>query len=623
MAKIFCTFVFSIFFVVLACACSTHLSVRPASNSNGFEQGHVYYLPRTELTVELERELRNCEVSTSNASLFRLWLQHEHDLMDKGAALKEEASTLLRQRIHESDLSAEFDAEKILADLGEREDGKLQVNVDLKIQFRATLTPHSLPDMTQRYVIDYMTTKSGLKSTNYTVENYPNGTLKSINMSIDDRTSAVAQSTIRGVLTLAGGAAGFPIDLDMPGEDESVPFTNFEKSARSGLRQLCKPEVLGLLRQRQALDRELGTLPAEIAEMQEEVGQLTSALEEERTALEKARSEGKADEEINQYESSVAAAAKDKSHAETALKKKKAEAKPKTARRDRLRDELTVTTTALFMHEVELINQIYLGGADRAAAKWFDMERVEEYCDNNASGGLSMACGAPPSSEDSNSDKRLPKALFAYAAVYLAPSNADYQQPTNACEGEGLNGTADDSCQGVIYRQPATGLMLVCSREECLDGNGKIQALSENLIASEPITIPQLGVSAALPLTNRAFQNNNLQASFTENGALTKVTYSSNARAEAAAGAFEGSANDIAAFLNARREAEEAKRDAATDDLVSEKERVAAQLALEQEIKKLQDFRAGVPVEETPAPDFDEGSEVPTNNGGGNSGDDD
>ncbi len=523
----------TVLLVLMLAGCNTHLRVKYASNSGNAERGHIYYLPRTEVAIELERELRNCEVSESQ--------------------------------------------------------------IDLEITLRATLTARILPDRNHAYVIDYMTTKKGMKSTNYTVENYPNGTLKSINASIDDRTGVVLQNTIRGMLQLAGGFTS---------------LTGTEAAAQTQPQELCKSEINILLEERKALDKNLNAWPTERQRLEETVAQRTKTLETKRAELDEAKAGGKTGGALDEYEKAVETAAANKSQAEAALNKAKAEAASKKTRRDRLRARLTVTTKVHFIPEEDSNKPI--PGSESARDQWFDSTGLQSYCSNER--GLVR--------NDCDEENTL-NALRAYAAVYVPSGHSDGNGSKIQCQTEPEGGDGGgDLCKGVIYRQPATGLLLACSRKECLRSDGKLQVLSENLIASQDVVIPQLGVPAFLPLSNSAFQNNNLQATFAENGVLTKVTYSSNARAEAAAGAFEGSASDVASFLDARREAEKEKRGKAAAELLAEKERVAAQLALEQEIKKLEDFRAGIPVEEEPEPMPDDSSDGGAGSDSGNSVDD-
>jgi len=597
--------------VVMLAGCKTHLSVKKTLPSGDTATGYVYYLPRTEVSIELERELRSCEVLLSEMDLAVYWLR-EQAKSNPEEQLSITKVQRLRRKFSDSFDEYNLDFDRVFNEMRDRNRSKNNqdsdpstIDVDLEIALRATLTPQSFPDTSQSYVIDYMNTKNGMKSTNFTVENYPNGTLKSINMSIDDQAGAILQSTVRGVLALASGFVGLPIPVEAEADAETVAsYGDFRQRVRP---ELCKSEIRSLLEQREVLDKELSAWPAKRQGLEKVVAQRIKTLESKRAELEQAKADGKTSDALAEYEVAIKAAVAKKSEAEAELKKAKDEVAPKNARRDQLRTRLTVTTRMHLIPEEASNKQIT--GFERARSQWFEDGALQRYCEGNSG----LECGG----------NNIPKALYAYAAIYtpLGRNETNGHQIQCPSKFEGDDKMGRNFCKGVIYRQPATGLLLACTWDECLGPNGKIQVVSDNLIASQTIVIPQLGVPAILPLSNRAFQNNNLQATFAENGMLTKVTYSSNARAEAAAGAFGGSASDVASFLDARREAKKEKRGEAAAELVSEKERVAAQLALEQEIKKLEDFRAGVPVEEDPEPGPGDSSDGGAASDSGTSGD--
>ena len=136
-------------------------------------------------------------------------------------------------------------------------------------------------------------------------------------------------------------------------------------------------------------------------------------------------------------------------------------------------------------------------------------------------------------------------------------------------------------------------LLFVCKETSCLDDAGKLQARQKDILLSSAFDVPQLGVLAALPLKNTAFQNNTLTASFAETGALTKLSYVTNASAAAAADTFTKSADIYLQYKDAKRTAEKSKLDQAKAEVDANTALLKSQLEEEKAKADLANFLKG------------------------------
>lgn len=645
-------------------------------------QGQVYYLPRTEHLVTLERELTQCEIKPKLDDLVREWFPAEKENLEslieklnesaengqhvacdkKEEAKHPESPQQTRQRLENApmtkrfgdalpfieDLTANYrpDCKKVnrkmladaytkteqeliynflsdpvflsgadtglkcrierpssllsinpldalnkVSDCAQEPDGEKFGDVNLTVLMRATLSAHMLPDTSQAYSIDYQGMSQSSKDTEYKVSKYPNGTLKSVNSIIDDKTDEVISSTVRGVLQLAAVSSGFPVTFPpRPSPDVKIsipkpihkPLSFAEwLDAHPGFAEpsnLCNNTTMQRLRQRAALMDQLETLAKQIGQKEAAANKaLATAAEETDKAAElqiqhDALPKGDEKDQIAKDIATHKEAATNGTKSATAANKEKAalekEQAETNAKLNSVRKTLTLTTTQLLYEKRNPdADQVQIIGHLEAARAWFVPEILKKYCDFEKTNQNSDIC----TEVDLGSEKVLvPNRLMAWAARYLAPHKPSFPQnvPT----------------EGLVYREPVQGLLLVCQESECLETDpkerlGDIVASPDQTVLITPADFPQLGVLASLPLTNRAFQNNSITATFSPTGSLETLEYKSNARAAAAAKAFEGSAGDILTFA-------EAKKGAKKNDLVTKKAEVDAETALLEAEKK-------------------------------------
>ncbi|NVZ51427.1 hypothetical protein HX792_13870 [Pseudomonas sp. B6002] len=112
--------------------------------------------------------------------------------------------------------------------------------------------------------------------------------------------------------------------------------------------------------------------------------------------------------------------------------------------------------------------------------------------------------------------------------------------------------------QGVIYRSPVAGRMLICETaadEECdlIASTGNITGAS-GVIVSAPVAVPQLGALRVLPYRNGAFQNNVLKVAFRENGSIAMLNYDEKAaRGLALSETVSSGLGEVTSYRDARQ----------------------------------------------------------------------
>jgi len=594
-------------------ACTTQMVATPISDFKTQAAGQVYYLPKTEFQITIARELKACATGfASDSDAAPRWLHDQLKLIDPllAARKNKEAAMLLAVALNDpvlGQVDARETVKALLANtwlsqiLDAQDNAKLPkplqsvpatqdqigtvVNAlaqasavlptTFDVEVSAQAVPLALADTQQFYAIDFNDMQNGLKGTDYAVESYPNGTLKSINVTIDDQTGAVVQGVLSGAAKLAAGLGGFPFPNTQSGDEKRkiVPFKEW-KQAVSESRPICNADVRLKLLQRGALATKVEADAEAALVMQKKVAKLGEAEVEAQAARDKLAAQVKdlPDDDASkpklQATLKLAEATLKKASSALALgretQREENEATAKTAARlSALRKVLTVTTMTTVSPQPAAQNYS-LSGADEAKLAWLD-KRVKASCSPLDDDD----CYVIPTVVD--------KGLAASAALY----------PVTAGGGPARQ---SDKEQGVWYRQPLRSYLYVCAKGDCLTA-GSMTAPPSRVVLASPVDVPQFGPMAFLLLRNKAFQNNTIAASFAENGALTKLTYKSNAAAAKAAEVFESSADTIMKFKEAKQNQGATKATAEAAELDARKKLVEAQLALEKAQSDLNKFR--------------------------------
>lgn len=607
--------------VVLGC---TNLSATKVNDSDKGVEGQVYNLSRVEFSIGLDRELKSCQLRYKTEFLTaQEWLREQADLIASRSQLNDSQSDynkiisdpiLKRPEVRSyfdtifnnpswatnftPNSSAVDQMKEAFVNVAVLQDDDIELL--LEVEMRAIVTPLVLSDPSQIYVIKYGDMKESFKSTDYAVETYPNGTLKSINVVLADQTAAVVQSTLQGAARIASAVNGIPvvggfIVQSMP----NTPVSSFEDWFEKQVNKLddlspcsatTKLQILQkniLLKANSSFAQQILNLEKDISNQEKTVTKLTTDLSKETKKLADMADNDPArtaqDQAVKTAEKAVTAAKKILADHNSSKKSLEDSSSKLTTNLANVRKQLTLSAVTHFSPEaavwgkidknkedleikIPAIISIMISGAEEALDLWLDKDKVKTYCSKGAS------C-------DNERPKSALKSLSAQAAIY--PSLAS------------LSKVPPPTIKSVVYRNPLRTMLFVCKEQLCIDENGKPSAEHKNILLASVVDVPQLGVLASLPLKNSAFQNNTLTATFAESGTLTKLTYVTNATAQAAAETFTKSADVFLQYKAAKLNEEKTKLEQTKLETDAKTELLKSQLAEEQAradlIKFLQD----------------------------------
>lgn len=173
-----------------------------------------------------------------------------------------------------------------------------------------------------------------------------------------------------------------------------------------------------------------------------------------------------------------------------------------------------------------------------------------------------------------------PKAFEAAIALAVAFNASPLAQAAEAVPG--YPAKLHPTPSGLFYRNPQPGRLLGCRTADiaaCAGGTARAVLRSDLLMA------PQLGALRSLPLSNGAFQNNEMKAGFGEDGRLASFSYGDKAaRGEALSAALADAAGQGLAFktgLDAKQASDAAKAKSADLDTLNDQiARIEAQKKL-------------------------------------------
>ena len=468
--------------------------------------GQIYYLPRVEFGIEVERELVACEAVPEG-----------------------------------SHVSAD----------------------SLKVEKRVKVVPYLLPDLSAVYRIDYQGMRGKFKASEYTLETYPNGTLKSLNTELDDQTGDAVRGYLNGALRLAAAIPGPALGLGAP----SKVMTKKSKGHEPPADELCNLETLSRLREREALRVALASQEPLLRNAEQLLQDAEAGLAVAQQALANARIENRSGAYLAKRKHDVEDLRVARDAALSARNTAKSAIGATGERLAKVRMALTATGAHHFRPSPSdknaPVQESIDAGLDDAISSWIAPQRCQ-MCERDANNNASVGC-AP---------LRLSVAVYQSPGVTRKASNL-------ATKG------------GLVYRQPLEGLLMICAEKDCLSADGAIQVESRQTLLTSKVSVPQLGFLATLPFVNKPFQNNSLQAAFAENGALTKVSYVSNARAAKQANVFAESADSLLKFAEAKRAQPQESLNAELAKAQARTQLAEATLALERANRELEAFRSG------------------------------
>lgn len=524
-------FIVLIFVVSLAPACSTTLTVSRFSGGSPAE-GIVYFLPCAQFDITLTRELIKCDP--------------------------------VRRTVIISETLSDEESK-------ERSGRKARVNgleygaVNVLVNTLATVTPRYIADPKHSYVIKYHTLNSPLKKTDIQVDLYGNGTLKTVNATIEDRSKEVITQVVKGItsiamVTLPPARLVFPKLLEIRSGVEVTPLS------------LCTERISTALQRVERLRQEIRKVEAMVAESKD-------------TTVRK-ESEG----ELQRLQREMSDARKPLTHVQH------------------------YTLTLAFSYEKPTFTVDRLALEPPTALRWFEQSAVKELSGKLTRGGLEKIIKTEkdrfkqwgleqgklkildpespsfyaefPLKGKIDPSGRYPVALDVFANGLVEHRGPNHQSTT----GELKEGDRRETPfpQGLVYRQPVEGDLMMCHEQSCLSETGKPQVPPETRLFSKSFLIPQAGILGNLPLHNGMFDRNTIMATFSEFGTLISLKYTTEAEAEKASASF---AETVEALTKIRLETiktETERLEAETKRLEAIKKREEAEKALKKALNRLE-----------------------------------
>jgi len=362
-------------------------------------------------------------------------------------------------------------------------------NIDIEISLESVETK-VVRDESSTFLLDYTLLSSSTKNTDFSVKFYDNGTIKSINLDTDDRTSEIIGSATNALTSLA--MANIPGGFEFPGAvAPHVPY-------------LCSQDV------KTALDEE-ANLKSKLETKLDDLNVVVDAI--------------KALRNDNQIDLTVLDA---KLMELDGLKKKYDEAK---------KDYVKNQSILMFKQSFEKPDNYKNDNNEWAYTLMADSEYFEEWVSNSVENQES-----PVQLDDKYYKKN------KEGVIIKKPSYIDYiREKTKLL----IDVTPDDTnitstyssattYSGIIYRIPVIGTV-------------SVKLASGEQMHKKQYSLPGLGQIAYIPYSNKEFEENNLQVSFNESGVITELVYKTKSPAERIAKTFESVAGKVAEYKEAKR----------------------------------------------------------------------
>lgn len=502
--------------------CSTALVVSPLSGTPQRE-GVVYFLPRAQFDITLTRELSAC------------------DPVNRSLIITEE----LRKGQQEGDRQAHASG---------MEYGRVFVDV----KTAAVVTPRYAPDPTQAYLIDYQRLNTPLKKTDLKVELFDRGTLKSVNVTVEDRTREVLAQAVRGITSLA--------TLALPSTRIVVPKAvdkKIEGLVKVTPLQLCTELTVAALQKVKRLTTRITSVETELGQTEEQA---------RRKELE---------EELSRLQNDLSNARKHLTYAH----------------------HYSLTPSFLPRGPSFTVDRIPLEPG--TANLWFDQAAIQELSGKLTPGRLGSIVETHPEQfkhwkkviipeeldspqfhaefplrERVDPGERYPRALDVFVNVVV-----EHHHGNSHAAGTGQ--TVQEP-KGLVYRAPADGEVMLCLEGSCVSQAGILTVPREARLFSRPFAIPQAGAIVRLPLHNGAFDVNTIVASFSEAGTLTNFHFTTEAEAERAATALAETVEALTKIRIEPARAETEQLEAETKRLDALKKKVETERALKKAMEQLE-----------------------------------
>lgn len=484
---------------------------------------------------------------------------------------------------------------------------------------KLTLNEVIVADRNQAYTIDYEQLNALTKVTNTTFTVLPNGTLGALNTAVADHTGAVIGNVVSTGFNIARAAF-------FPGSDTFVTMLKGAGAASGRLPLTTKS--MNNLTEKLAKPVSSACHP-KLIEALEKVQQLKTQLEvENKKDKERAQAKAaldKAQSDIDAARATYRQLPKQHTPAEQAeLLAKEKQAIAERAASEKLLEKMGESASAKVL---VALNKAVDGLTYVVKASWLPSE--------SNLGAVTLPVGQDVLARLYNKetatkvtasciDRMSNSCVDSYPGISLQLVDLGGASPAPAAENPPAKPRTDT---GIWYRRPVHFRVVAC-RGECVIKAGDNIVVGDRVIHQKLVSMPQLGVTGLLTLNNHIFDDNSIEVAFDADGAVSRLVFTSKARAEAAsAAAAENSAKlldflkqgaaerrgetkaqreDNVADLSTRLDAvkklgeiEQARaglhsnHDAEIQRIKNETEKLGAQLELERKRREFEQFKAG------------------------------
>ncbi len=361
--------------------------------------------------------------------------------------------------------------------------------------------------------VDYQKLTNWLKTSDFVLENYPSGILKSINVGVQDQSKPFVTEAAKAAASVAKMTVGVP----------PVTGSNLFASKRPSLS--CKSDPYN-----PKVASNLSAIDLQIKSYEESVENKSNNLERfDATHSETQRS----NHDNNQRSKLVEALLESKDLLVSAQQKK-----------GKALDALTIRSHYKF---VPSRGNYFLIDAV-ATLPEAEKNKVEKlFAVTAVANDLNLDLGFENNKRDAKEklvteENQKLFTLLSYADVVFAMES----MRANPLETISLN--KPDHCQienkdycGIVYRTRKSAKLQICSNISSVDKNdlgsicSKLAPTDTKVLYREDRLAPQFGDLMSLPLENGMFTDNRLTADFSEDGVLTKISYKKNSSEAVAA----------------------------------------------------------------------------------------
>lgn len=414
------------------------------------------------------------------------------------------------------------------------EAGRILLAPDFEI--KQTAREKIVPDPDKLYVLNYEEMSGSTKTSTLKVDLHENGTIKSINAGVSDRTTEVAKAAIKTGFKTVQLASGLPGTKTLNKDIQETGTTTGEKPKPLQVKGvICTPYTEQLIIKRNATDNKQRT------ETETLLGK-TQALEKARAVVE--ASDTPSDQAIADLETAL----QESLAAEKAL-----------AGTQKLLARIDATLTVK-------VSEVWpKTGTEMTTRTRMPDRSITDLLNNHSFDPPKDGLKAPVIN---TSLAELPEQLAVLTEISSATNTA--ATTGNCSEG---NWDCSTDRQGVYYRVPAKAYLRSCMASD-VKSNGCDSVPEDSLLLNEYLDVPQLGVLAVLPLKNGVGQDNVLAATFSDKGMLETFSYDEKSAAlEKIAGVLDEAVDNVLALKELRRTAE-------LEDLKLEQQKVEARNAL-------------------------------------------